>query len=631
MRPGGSPNLSPKLSRRELLAAGGAIGAVAAASALGPQAEAGRVELGRVANRAGVHGKMTGAQAVAAALACQGVRCVFGIPGAQTNELWDAFKARGVPYLLVAHEASASVMADASARATGDAGVFSVVPGPGLTNALTGIGEALADSIPVVAIISDVDRRPHAPIGQVHGLANAAIVRPVVKAFFEARHQAELPGAIFQAFQIAKAGEPGPVAVLIPYPLYTEVWDYDLPVPPPCPVPFDETTYRQALGHLGDCRRRVGIYAGLGCVEAGPSLAAVAELLQAPVATTESGKGCISDAHPLAVGWGYGRQGTRAAEAAFKDVDLVLAIGVRFSEVSTASLALPHDNLLIHVDVNPEYLGRNMPAHVAVCADSRAFLDRLLVDAGAVRRPPCPALWQRIAKLRQVDRCEAVTVRIAPCVDPMFFLSQLRAALGQDELIFVDVTAATHWAAESVEVSGPRRFFSPADNQSMGWAIPAAIGGQRVRPDRQVACVTGDGCFLMSAIEMSTAARAGLPVKFFVLDDGGYHYMQMLQEPIYRRTTATEIARIDHAAFAQSVGLCFNQIVDNADALAGIQRALMTPGPVLTRVVVSYEGREIRWLNALRSQYLSKLPNRQKVRLAARVGVRALDPQSDSD
>ena len=103
----------------------------------------------------------------------------------------------------------------------------------------------------------------------------------------------------------------------------------------------------------------------------------------------------------------------------------------------------------------------------------------------------------------------------------------------------------------------------------MGWAIPAAIGAQRVRPDRQVVCVTGDGCFLMSAIEMSTAARAGLPVKFFVLDDGAYHYMQMLQEPVYRRTTATEIARIDYAAFAQAVGLGFNQITDNADALAG--------------------------------------------------------------
>ena len=152
-----------------------------------------------------------------------------------------------------------------------------------------------------------------------------------------------------------------------------------------------------------------------------------------------------------------------------------------------------------------------------------------------------------------------------------------------------------------------------------------------MRPDRHVVCVTGDGCFLMAALEMSTAARAALPVKFFVLDDGGYHYMQMLQEPVYRRTTATEIARIDYAAFAQAVGLTYNQINDNSDVLAGLQRAVATPGPVLTRVVVSYDGREIRWLNALRSQYIRKMPNGDKVRLAARIGVRALTPRNDND
>jgi acetolactate synthase-1/2/3 large subunit len=623
--------MSPKLNRRELLVAGTAAGAAAAGSALASRAEAGRVELGRFTRRLGVQGKMTGAQAAAAALACEGVSCVFGIPGAQTNELWDALKARGVPYLLVAHESSASVMADACARVTGQVGAFSVVPGPGLTNALTGVGEALFDSIPVVAIVTDIDRFPQARIGQVHGLPSGAILRPVVKFLIEVHHSAEIPEALFQAFAAARAGEPGPVGVVIPYPLYAQVWDYDQPVPPPRPAPFDELAYRRVLAHLADRRRRVGIYAGLGCADAGPSLALAAELLQAPVATSVSGKGCISDAHPLAVGWGYGKQGTRTAEAAFLDVDLLLAIGVRYSEVSTASYAIPRHELLIHVDINPQNLGRNVPAHVTLCADARAFLDRLALDAETIRRAPCPELWQKISRFRQVDRCEAATVRIAPCVDPMYFLSQLRTALGPDEIICVDVTAATHWASEAIEVPGPRRYLAPADNQSMGWAIPAALGAQRVRPDRQVVCVTGDGCFLMSAIEMSTAARAGLPVKFFVLDDGAYHYMQMLQEPVFRRTTATEIARIDYAAFAQAVGLAYNQITDNTDAFAGIQRALACPGPVLTRVVASYEGREIRWLSALRSQYVKQLPNRDKLRLAARIGVRALTAQPDSD
>ncbi len=620
-----------QVNRRELMTAAGAVGTATTFMASGPNAQADHVELGRFTRRDGVHGKMTGAQAVAGALSCQGVSCVFGIPGAQSNELWDAMKARGVPYMLTAHEASASVMADASARVTGGVGVFSVVPGPGLTNALTGIGEALFDSIPIVGIVSDINRAPGAPIGQVHGLANVAILRPLVKSVFEVRHQAEIPGAIFEAFRLARAGEPGPTAVVIPYPLYSEVWDFDQPVPPPYPVPFDEVAYRRVVQVLNDRRLRIGIYAGLGCADAGPALAAVAELLQSPVATSVSGKGVIPDAHPLAVGWGYGKQGTRAAEAAFKDVDVVLAVGVRFSEVSTASYSLPRRDCLIHVDINPQNLGRNLPAQLTLCSDSRLFFDRLIADADAIRRPPCPATWQMIAQSRSVDRCEAQTVRITPCVDPMFFLSQFKAVLGPDELIFIDVTASTHWAAETIEVQGSRRYITPADNQSMGWAIPAAIGAQRVRPDRHVVCVTGDGCFLMSAIEMSSAARCGLPVKFFVLDDGAYHYMQMLQEPVYRRTTATEIAHIDYQAFAQSVGLTFNQITDNSDVLAGIQRAVATPGPVLTRVAIRYEGREIRWLNALRSQYINKMPNRQKIRLAARVGVRALTPAEDSD
>ncbi|HMB05292.1 MAG TPA: thiamine pyrophosphate-binding protein [Isosphaeraceae bacterium] len=623
----------PSLNRRQALGAFGALGAAAAATVgTAPgSARAGHVEVGSVVRRPGVRGRMTGAQAAVAALCCQGVRCVFGVPGAQNNELWDALKARQVPYLLVTTESSASVMADAAARVTGEVGVFAVVPGPGLTNAMTGIGEALLDSVPIVGIITDVSRGPGAPIGQVHSLPNTALVRPIVKAVIEIRHQAEIPGAIYQAYRIARAGEPGPVAVVIPFPFFNETWDYDHPVPPPPPLPFDEPAYRGALGLLGDRRLRVGIYAGMGCLDAGPSLAAAAELLQAPVATSVSGKGCIPDAHPLAVGWGYGKQGTRAAERAFKDVDLVLAVGVRYSEVSTANYAIPRHDRLIHVDANPNNLGRNVHACVTLCADSRLFLDRLLVDGAVLQRPACPPLWKKIRDTRAIDRAENARPRITRGVDPMFFLTQLRRALRPEELIFVDVSASTHWASEGIEVQGPRRYITPANNQSMGWAIAGAIGAQRVRPDRQVVAVTGDGCFLMGAMEMSTAPRAGLPVKFFVLDDGAYHYMQMLQEPMYRRTTATELARIDYAAFAAGLGLAYNEIACNPDVPAGLVRTLSTPGPVLTRVVVSYEGREIRWLNALKSTYLKRLSGEQKIRMAARVGIRSMNRHPYND
>ncbi len=584
-----------------------------------------------VPSGAGARGRMTGAKAAVAALRAESVRCVYGVPGAQNNEFWDAMHTDELPYLLVTNESSASVMADAAARVTGEVGVFCVVPGPGLTNAMTGIGEALFDSIPIVGIVTDVIRGPNARVGQVHGLQNSALLMPICKTVLEVEHQAQIPDAIHRAYRVAVCGEPGPVAVVIPFNLLTETWDYDTSVPPPLPSVFDETGYRRALALLQDRRGRVGIYAGLGCLHATGALAAVAETLQAPVATSVSGKGVISDRHPLSVGWGYGPQGTRAAEKAFKDVDTVLAVGVRFSEVSTANYSVPEGPKIIHVDVNPNNLGRNVTTCASVNSDSRLFLDRLLTDASSVRRAPSPALWSRIRDLREQDREEYRKVKITRGVDPKVFLYHLRCQLRRDALMFIDVTASTHWASEVMEVDGPRLYFTPANNQSMGWAVPAAVGAQRLDPSRQVAAVVGDGCFLMSGLEASTASRSSLPVKFFILDDGAYHYMQMLQEPTFKRTTATEIARLDFEALARALNLSYNEIEQNEDISAGIGRALSKPMSVLTRVKVSYQGREIRWLSALKKSYINNLSGKQKLRMASRVATRSFNPTLNSD
>jgi acetolactate synthase-1/2/3 large subunit len=165
----------------------------------------------------------------------------------------------------------------------------------------------------------------------------------------------------------------------------------------------------------------------------------------------------------------------------------------------------------------------------------------------------------------------------------------------------------------------------------MGWAIPAAIGAKKVRFDREVVCVTGDGCFLMAGMEMSTAVRAGLPVKFFVFDDGAYHYMQMLQEPTFRRTTATELASINYAHYAAALGLAYNEILTNDDVCNGILRALGCGAPLLTRVAISYEGREIRWLNAAKSSYIRHLNGSQKRRMGVRIVARSLDRTPEND
>jgi acetolactate synthase-1/2/3 large subunit len=618
--------MSFSLSRRDLLKSAAAGAAITVAAGTEPDADASpRAPAGWVS------GRMTGAEAVVETLIQEGVGCVFGIPGAQENELWDAMKSRRLGYLLVTHEFSAAAMADGYARSTGRPGVLCVIPGPGVTNALSGIGEALLDSVPLVCIVGDVARGDKYRAFQVHELPQVGLLQQVTKGVFEVKHQAEIPMAVRQAFHLAQSGEPGPAAVAIPYNLLIESFHYRVPPLAPPAVPFDDRAVAQALALLGQGRSRVGIYAGFGCMSYAPALVCVAELLQAPVATSISGKGAFPENHPLAVGWGYGPQGTIAAEQTFKHLDVILAIGVRYSEVSTAFYSIPSIGKLIHVDINPNNVGRNMKTDVCVNADAGLFLGRLLEHGDVLRRPCNDKLIAGIKSARKEEYAHNNVVYGRCGVDPMIFIMALRRSTTEDCLLFCDVTASEFWVAEAFTTCRPRTFFNPTNNQSMGWSIPAALGAQRVHPGRQTVTITGDGCFLMSAMEISTAARECLPVKFFVLDDQSYHYMQALQCPAYLRTTATILARLNYAALAQGLGVTYQEITTNSDAEACIAGALAHDGPVLTRVVTDYRKRPIRWIKATKDRYLKELTAEQKVRFLARVGSRALDMRPDND
>ena len=296
------------------------------------------------------------------------------------------------------------------------------------------------------------------------------------------------------------------------------------------------------------------------------------------MATSVSGKGVIDECHPLAVGWGYGPQGTRTAEQAFSSVDLVLAIGVRYSEVSTGFYSIPqhrahHPRRRQPAQPGPRAQDRtcaSMPTRACSCRDCWNM-------PTPIRRPPDPNLPGAIRqwKAQEASCNDKVYARCG--VDPMAFYLALRRATCPDALMFVDVTGSEHWAAEVFTVHHPRTYFNPTDNQAMGWSIPAAIGAQCAHPGRQCVTVTGDGCFLMSAMEISTAAREGLPVKFFILDDQAYHYMQALQLPAYMRTTATILARLDYAALAQGWGLGYFKIDCGDNLEASIKAVLELP------------------------------------------------------
>lgn len=613
------------IDRRGLFAASAAVTA-AVAAALPAVAR----PLDAVRRKPGwVSGRLTGAQAVAETLLQEGTGCVFGIPGAQENELWDEFKGRHVPYLLSSNEFGAACMADGYARATGRPGVLCVVPGPGITNALTGLGEALLDSVPVVVLAGDVANGDKYRPFQVHSLDAAALLKPVTKCVLPVTDVKQIPDAIRKAFAVAESGEPGPVAVVVPFNLLIEVADFrSAPLAAPA-VPFDEPAFEKAVALLADTRQRVGIYAGGGCQDFAEQLTRAAELLQAPVATSVSGKGAIPEGHPLAVGWGFGPHATTTAEQAFADVDTLLAVGVKFSEVSTGYYGNPRIRRVIHVDANASNLGKVIHTDVCVHADAGVFLAKLNTCV-TLRRPADPRLAQRIKGWKAEAEKDVAHIPATKCgIDPLHLIRAIRKHLPDDGLLFTDVTVSEHLAAEHFAVNRPRAFFNPIDNQSMGWSLPAAIGAQQAYPKRTVATLTGDGCFLMAATELATAARERLPVKFFILDDRAYHYMQMLQYPAYRRTTATHLAKLDYRSLAAGFGVGYIEAL-KPDQLDGVvQSAMLHAGPVLVRIATDYGTREIRWIEAVRKRYTKELTAAQKARFLARIAVREVEFRSE--
>jgi acetolactate synthase-1/2/3 large subunit len=609
----------PPLSRRSILKVAAAAGSLAALPALvSGVADAGEGDPDLC--------KTTGARALVAALQAEGVGCVYGIPGAQENEFWDEMKAARLPYLLCTHEFSAACMADGYARSTGRPGVLAIVPGPGATNALTGLGEALLDSVPVVALVGDVARGEKFRPFQVHDLPNAALLQPVCKVVLVVERIEQIPGIVHQAFQLAQEGEPGPVAVVIPYPFLMQAHRFTHSGPIAPGLPFDEVAFCRAQALLSDRRLRVGIFAGLGCMNFSAQLTRLAEVMQAPVATTVSGKGAINECHPLAVGWGYGHQGTLSAEKAFRQVDCVLAIGARYSEVSTAFYAIPTHAHHIQVDANCKNIGAVVQPTLGVHADAGLFISRLLQRPDLIARPANPALVESIRGWKGDELRERRKNYARAGVDPMNLVLSLRAATCADALIFVDVTLSEHFAAEAMTTTQPRTYFNPTDNQAMGWSIGASLGAQKVFPGRQVVTITGDGCFLMSGLELATAAREGLPVKFFILDDGAYHFMQALQEAVYHRTTATVLPRLDYGALARGLGVGYAEIRTPGELDAGIRGALACPGPVLVRVAIDYGNRPVRWLEATRKRFIDELSTGQKVRFAGRIATRSINP-----
>ena len=526
--------------------------------------------------------RQTGGEWVVAALAAEGVRHVFGIPGVHNLAIYDALLRQDrIAHVLARHEQGAGFMADGYARSSGRPGVIVVTTGPGATNALTPLVESHAGSQPVLLVMSDI---PSALVGQdmgaLHEVPNQIeCFRPVSRWADALRSGAEIPGAVQGAFHLFRTGRPGPVSLSIPTDLLTAPVEARL-MPagegrrPPCDVDLVE----EAARYLARAARPL-LVAGGGVIAAGATteLHALARRLEAPVITSVMGRGAISEADPL---WLGVLPNQRATKAALEAADVILAVGCRFSHRSTKGLLLNlefrPDQALIQIDLDPRTIGRMHVPALGLVGDARDGLAGLLA---ALPAGPPRSEWDWTALRRARD---ARSPRYTPTVDGL--LRALRAALPAEAIVVGDQTGLNYWMEWHFPVCAPRTFLYPIGSATLGYGVPAAIGAKVACPDRPVVAVVGDGGFLFTGAELATAVKYQLPIVFVVMNDQDYGAIRYLQSRLYGRTGEHTLAGPDFLALGRAFGAETYRAEDVDAFRAALDKALAHPGPTLVEV-----------------------------------------------
>ncbi len=567
--------------------------------------------------------KRTAARLVCHALENTGTKFTFGIPGVHNIELYDELRASStIRPVLVTHEVGAAFMADAVSRVGDSVGVLVIVPAAGITHAMSGIGEAYLDGIPMLVISggirTDLEQR-----FQLHDVNQQALLKPLTKATYRIERYEDAIPTIYRAFKVATEGEPGPVFVELPANLQLltgEVDDMPAYVPEKRQSMVNPDQIRKAASLLAKASRP-GIFVGWGARHVADDIARIAEHLAAPVATTLQGLAAFPGSHPLHTGMGFGRAAVPAAENAFRDCDAMLAVGTRFAEISTGSYgAIPPENL-VHIDINPDTLNANYTAKVAIAADARDAVPALanaICDVGdaADTTALCAQIAGDKAAYRKAWRDHDNGDRVNPCR----LFDALRAALADDAIVVADDGNHTFLAAELMPIHAGGLFFSPTDFNCMGYCVPATIGAKLSAPDKQVVGIVGDGAFLMTGLESVTAVTNELGIVWFVFNDGELAQIAQAQEIPYQRSTCTTVGALDYEAFARATGCAYVGIQSDNDIDDGISAALHLAAanrPVVVDVRIDYS-RKTRFTSGVVKTNLERFDTRTKVRMVGR-------------
>jgi acetolactate synthase-1/2/3 large subunit len=568
--------------------------------------------------------KRTGAWLAVRALEALGIQYTFGIPGVHNTELYDELNSSPqITPILVTHEGGAAFMADGVSRTSDQTGTLVIVPAAGATHAASGIGEAFLDGIPMLVICggirTDLDKRY-----QLHELDQHAFLKALTKATFLVTSHADIVPTLFKAWEIAHSGEPGPVFVEIPVNLQMFPGEAgDIPPPPAIARPqrAAATEIRRAAEMLL-AAKHPAMFVGWGARDAHEQTRAIAEFLQAPVATTLQGLSVFSAAHPLHTGFSFGASAVPAARNAFADCDCLLAVGTRFAEIATGSYGVTVPPNLIHADINPAVFNANYPAAVALEGDAAAVLTALLeelrkVGAGGTANVE---LHQRIARDKAAYNDEWLRHDSGGKVNPAVFFNALRAAVPDDAIAVVDDGNHTYLTAELFPVRQPKALIVPTDFNSMGYAVPAAIGAKLANPGREVFAIVGDGAFTMTCMEIVSATRLGLGLVFYVFHDGELSQIAQAQEIPFNRKPCTALGAIDFSGVAIATGAEYISVPSNDGVTAAIARAreLAAGGrPVIVDLVMDYSKRTAFTLGAVKTNF-KRFPLALRLRMVAR-------------
>lgn len=548
--------------------------------------------------------KLNGAETLAKALREEGIKTIFGIPGVHNLVLFEAVRRSKIRVIPTTHESGAGFMANGVGRATGKPGVFLLVPGPGLTNAMTPLAEALVDSTPLLAIVTDVPQSDKQY--QMHQIEQTSLAQPIVKSVYNVRVASDIPSMLQSALKETVTGEPGPCILQIPSNLLWERVNRSSKrkaKAQPANIPTEKI---KAIAERLKSARRVGMIVGLGAADAKQEIRSLADWLTAPVASTGSGRGVIDEAHPLSLGFGWAAGGIDSVNRIFESCDLILAIGVKFSQTGAHDFHLQIKSPLIHVDASSAVIGKNYQPELSLVMDARDFLTELLKHKnmfGPRRDDDQARLVQEEREKREAiqKKDKNVLLKIGnEELTPSEFYGALRSYLPLDSILVTDAGLNERLTLHNWVVHEPRTLLNPSDYESMGFAIPNALGAALALPNRRVVAIVGDGGLVMSGLELMTAVREKINLTVIALNNKGFGVIKNIQEETFGASTAVDVGAPDFEALAKSIHMAYQAPTHGLDSL---KQAVQYPGPILLEVSMRYNEQNTK------STYKKRLKN----------------------